>query len=67
MTTITMANTSAGPYLAPAQVGHFLEVYLATISGWQIAATMLIILVAYDQCPPKLSPGYSMIRTADLA
>jgi len=61
-----MANTSAGPYLAPDNIGHFWQEYLATISSWQIVATILTILVAYDQCPSKSSPKYTMMCIANL-
>jgi len=59
--TIIMANESAGLYLAPDNVGHFWQEYLTTTSSWQIVAIILTILVAYDQCPSKPSPAYTMI------
>ena len=57
METLIMANTSA-PYHASIPAVHFFEEYLATISGWQIAATTLLVLIAYDQCQSTFLPAH---------
>lgn len=44
-----MADTPAGPYFTPGSMGSCWKEYLVTMSGWKIAATILIALVAYDQ------------------
>lgn len=50
-TTIMMANTTAPLDVIPAKLGLLtLGGILPKINGWQIAATILMILVAYDQC-----------------
>lgn len=66
MTTIIMANTIAGPCLAPHLMGQFLENCLAKLSVWRILGAILIIFAAYDQRKSMSSPGYN-IRIADLA
>jgi len=55
--TLNMANTSA-PYHASMPVVHFFEGYLATISGWQIVATTLLVLMVYDQCQSTFLPAH---------
>jgi hypothetical protein len=57
MATLIMANTSA-PYHASMPAVHFFEEYLATISGWQIAATTLLVLIVYDQCQSTFLPAH---------
>ncbi|RDW63487.1 cytochrome P450-23 [Coleophoma cylindrospora] len=49
MSTTVMVNTSAILHSAPDRIGHFLGDYWATINGWQITATIFVMLVAYDQ------------------
>ncbi len=49
------ANSSAGTYDAAEPSGNAFREYLTAMSGWQIAATILMVLITYDQCQ-KISP-----------
>lgn len=62
--TTFMANSSAGPYHASELSGNAFREYLTAMSGWQIAATILMALITYDQ-GQKISPRDTMIRIAD--
>jgi hypothetical protein len=62
--TTLMANSSAEPYHASELSGNAFREYLTAMSGWQIAATILMVLITYDQSQ-KISPRDTMIRIAD--
>lgn len=50
-TTLMMANTTAQLEFISEKAGLLASIgVLPAINGWQIAATILLILVAYDQC-----------------
>lgn len=44
-------------YLFLNQIGGKISEYLTGLSGWAIAATLLLILIAYDQCMFRFSPS----------
>ena len=45
-----IANTSYGPKsLDHVHVGNSITEYLASISGWKMAITLLVMLIVYDQ------------------
>jgi sterol 22-desaturase len=55
MADIMMANSSAGSsHTSESMASQLFDGYFASISGWQIAATTLMVLVAYDQCQSKV-------------
>jgi len=53
-TQVMAASNSTRVEHAPERIRYIMEGYWATTSGWQIAATVLLLLVAYDQCKQKL-------------
>jgi len=60
-TTMVMANSSSEQPFYPPSAGFSWRQYLVGINGWQICAAILMILVAYDQCPQILSSFLNML------